>query len=234
MQRTDRQKEQSRQNGTKSTSLLNPANRAQGAAVKSGIFSPLPCLAILGESRQKQLDLLSAYLTQHPCATLFQLDQVKIMYQCHIKRERVNRYEAEVAELKSQECLAKTNNPNLLAGQVFLAAENTFNKLSLMEARFTRHYNKAYKHWLEARTQALDLPMVLPKVEEVFAALMQENQNVQIQPETPAHRVAETENQTEIRGPSPVNIDAGNLAPHPLHRATAATAGNPEPAGLHP
>ena len=225
MQRTDRQREQSRQNGARSASLLNPANRAQGAAVKSGIFSPLPCLAILGESRQKQLDLLSAYLTQHPCTTLFQLDQVKTMYQCHIKRDRISRYEAEVAELKSQECLAKSNDPYLLAGRVFLAAENTFNKLSLMEARFTRQYNKAYKLWREDRTHPQDIPNVLPSPDEIFVALMHENQNVQIQPETPAplpaRAVEKVENQPEFR-------ESPRVPARAVGRVAAATAPPPD------
>ena len=198
MQRTDCQREQSRLNGAKSTSLLNPANRAQGAAAKSGIFSPLPCLTILGESREKRLKLLSSYLTQHPCASFYQLEQVKTMFLCHVKRDRINRYEAEVTRLKSRECLAAGVDPNLLAGQVFLAAENTFNKLSLMEARFTRQYNKAYKLWLEGRTQVMDIPVVLPTAEEIFAELMHENQNVQIQPETAGNQVAGIHRPIEI------------------------------------
>ena len=199
MHRTDSQKEQSRINGSKSTSLLNPNNRSQGAAVKSGLFSPLPCLPTLGEDPEERLHLLKDHLDQYPSDNLLQLEQVKTMYLCHIKRQRVNRFEAEIFEAQSRACLAAGKNTDLLGGMVFLSAENTFNKLSLMESRFTRQYNNAYKLWFQSRRERIqDSTFLAPTTEEIFADLMRQPppiQNIQIQPEPQS---TQTESTTSI------------------------------------
>ena len=61
---------------------------------------------------------------------------------------------------KEQSRLNGAKSASLLdpAGQVFVGAEYTFNKLSLMEARFSRQYNKAYKLWAEEAGIQAEIP----------------------------------------------------------------------------
>ena len=107
-----------------------------------------------------------AYLTQFPCANLFQLEQVKTMYRSQKRRQ--THAQSQAAE------------PDSLA---------TANRLDLMESRQVKQYNAAYKLY---RQDQLDphnsKDFILPSQDEIKAEWNPpppSKENIQIQPETP-------------------------------------------------